>query len=55
MAMNKWLENFAYKIDLSWWIFALAGIVTICIAFLTVSVQSWKAANTNPVKALKYE
>lgn len=55
MAMNKWLEKFAYKIDLSWWIFALAGIVAICIAFLTVSVQSWKAANTNPVKALRYE
>ncbi len=54
-AMNKWLENFAYKTNLSWWIFALAGIVALGIALLTVSFQSWKAATRNPVEALRYE
>lgn len=53
--MNKWLENFAYKTEISWWIFALAGIIALMIALLTVSVQSWKAARRNPVEALKYE
>ena len=54
-AMNKWLENFAYKTDLSWWIFALAGLLAFIIALITVSWQSWKAATRNPVEALKYE
>jgi len=54
-AMNKWLENFAYKTDLSWWIFALAGALALGIALLTVSWQSWKAATRNPVEALRYE
>ena len=54
-AMNKWLENFAYKTNLSWWIFALAGMLAIGIALLTVSWQSWKAATRNPVEALRYE
>lgn len=54
-AMNKWLQNFAYKTDLSWWVFALAGIITLIIALLTVSWQSWRAANRNPVEALRYE
>jgi len=54
-AMNKWLENFAYKTNLSWWIFALAGLLTLGIALLTVSWQSWKAATRNPVEALRYE
>ncbi len=54
-AMNKWLENFAYKTDLSWWIFALAGLTALGIALLTVSWQSWKAATRNPVEALRYE
>ena len=54
-AMNKWLENFAYKTNLSWWIFALAGLLALAIALLTVSWQSWKAATRNPVEALKYE
>lgn len=54
-AMNKWLENFAYKTELSWWIFALAGMVALGIALLTVSWQSWKAATRNPVEALRYE
>ena len=53
--MNKWLENFAYKTTLSWWIFALAGVITLGIALLTVSWQSWRAASKNPVEALRYE
>ncbi|MCG8702134.1 MAG: FtsX-like permease family protein, partial [Bacteroidales bacterium] len=54
-AMNKWLENFAYKTTLSWWIFGLAGVLALGIALLTVSFQSWKAATRNPVEALRYE
>ncbi len=53
--MNKWLENFAYKTELSWWIFALTGLLALGIALLTVSWQSWKAATRNPVEALRYE
>jgi putative ABC transport system permease protein len=54
-AMNKWLESFAYKTALSWWIFALAGLLALGIALLTVSWQSWRAATRNPVEALRYE
>jgi putative ABC transport system permease protein len=54
-AMHKWLENFAYKTTLSWWIFALAGLLALGIALLTVSWQSWKVATRNPVDALRYE
>jgi len=54
-AMNKWLENFAYKTSLSWWIFALAGLLALGIALLTVSWQSWRAATKNPVEAWRYE
>ncbi len=54
-AMHKWLENFAYKTSLSWWIFALAGLLALGVALLTVSFQSWKAATRNPVEALRYE
>ncbi len=54
-AMNKWLENFAYKTNLSWWIFALAGVLALGIALLTVSWQSWRAATRNPVESLRYE
>jgi putative ABC transport system permease protein len=53
--MHKWLENFAYKTELSWWIFALAGLMALGIALFTVSWQSWKAATRNPVEALRYE
>jgi len=53
--MNKWLQNFAYKTSLSWWIFALAGVLALGIALLTVSWQSWRAATRNPVEALRYE
>jgi len=54
-AMNKWLGNFAYKTNLNWWIFALAGMLVLGIALLTVSWQSWRAATRNPVEALRYE
>ncbi|WP_461632124.1 ABC transporter permease [Labilibaculum euxinus] len=54
-AMHKWLENFAYKTELSWWIFALAGLIALGIALLTVSFQSWRAATRNPVESLRYE
>ncbi len=53
--MNKWLENFAYKTTLSWWIFTISGILALGIAVLTVSWQSWRAATKNPVEALRYE
>lgn len=54
-AMHKWLDNFAYKTELSWWIFAMAGLLALVIAILTVSWQSWRAATRNPVEALRYE
>jgi ABC-type antimicrobial peptide transport system permease subunit len=54
-AMNKWLEDFTYKTELSWWIFALSGILAFLIALTTVSWQSWKVARRNPVEALRYE
>jgi putative ABC transport system permease protein len=53
--MSKWLENFAYKTTLSWWIFGLAGLIAIGIALLTVSWQSYRAASKNPIEALRYE
>jgi putative ABC transport system permease protein len=54
-AMNKWLQDFAYRIDISWWIFALAGVLALLIALLTVSFQAIKAALANPVKSLRTE
>ena len=53
--MQKWLENFAYKTNLSWWIFAVSGFLTLGIALLTVSWLSWKAATKNPVEAIRHE
>ncbi|HPF52856.1 MAG TPA: FtsX-like permease family protein, partial [Draconibacterium sp.] len=53
--LHKWLESYVYKTTLSWWIFALAGILALGIALLTVSWQSWRAATRNPVEALRYE
>ena len=53
--MHKWLQNFAYRTELSWWIFALAGVAALWIALLTVSWQSLRAATRNPVEALRYE
>jgi len=54
-AMNRWLESFAYKSSLSWWIFALAGLLALGIALLTVSYQSYKAAIRNAIESLRYE
>jgi len=54
-SMKQWLHNFAYKTQLSWWIFPLAGIIALGIALLTVSWQSWRAAKRNPVESLRYE
>lgn len=54
-AMNQWLQDFAYRIDIEWWIFAVAGLLALAIALLTVSFQSIKAALMNPVKSLRSE
>ncbi|GAB2518434.1 ABC transporter permease [Spirosoma aerophilum] len=54
-AMTKWLQDFAYKTDIAWWVFALAGGLAVSIALLTVSFQSVKAALMNPVKSLRSE
>jgi len=54
-SLHKWLEKFANKTELSWWIFVLAGLIALCIAILTISWQSWRAATRNPVEALRYE
>jgi putative ABC transport system permease protein len=53
--IHQWLQNFAYKTGLSWWIFTATGIVAILIALITVSWQSWRTATRNPVEALRYE
>lgn len=53
--MRKWLENFAYKTNISWWIFGISGLLALLIAIITVSFQSYKAATRNPVEALRYE
>ncbi len=55
LLMNQWLANFVYHIDLQWWMFAMAGLLTIGSALLTISFQSVKAALANPVKSLKNE
>jgi ABC-type antimicrobial peptide transport system permease subunit len=55
LVLNKWLQNFAYHIDLSWWFFLSAGMLALIIAVLTVSWQAIRVAITNPVKALRYE
>lgn len=55
LAMNKWLEDFAYRIPLEWWFFAVAGLVAVVIAVATLSTQAIKAAMANPVKSLRSE
>jgi putative ABC transport system permease protein len=54
-SMNQWLEGFAYKTTMPWWIFVLAGIATLIMALLTVSWQIFKAAHANPIKSLRTE
>ncbi len=53
--MDKWLQDFAFHVDISWWVFVVSGIVAVCVAFLTVSYQSLKSALANPVKSLRSE
>jgi len=53
--MNRWLENFAYKTEIPWWIFAVAGGITLGITLLTVTLQSLKSALANPTKSLRAE
>ncbi|KPL14770.1 MAG: hypothetical protein AMS26_09495 [Bacteroides sp. SM23_62] len=53
--MNHWLERFAYRTSLDWWIFALAATASILVTILTVSWQTWRAARSNPVESLRYE
>ena len=55
LAMSKWLQNYAYRAELSWWIFAISGLIAVMTAILTVSWQSLRAATSNPVDAIKYE
>ncbi|MCI0696525.1 ABC transporter permease [candidate division KSB1 bacterium] len=54
-AMNKWLQSFAFRVEMEWWVFALAGGLALLIALLTVSTQAIKAALANPVESLRYE
>jgi len=54
-AMNKWLQSFAYRIDLHWWMFAIAILAAFMIALLTVGFQAVKAALVNPIKSLRTE
>ncbi len=53
--MDKWLADFAYRINIGWWVFALAGVLSVSVAFITVSLQSVKAALANPIKSLRSE
>ncbi|HVO75920.1 MAG TPA: ABC transporter permease [Ignavibacteriaceae bacterium] len=53
--MNKWLQDFAYRIEITWWMFALSGGIALVIALATVSIQAVKAATANPVESLRYE
>ena len=55
IAMNLWLQDFAYRINIGWWVFAVAGGLALVIALLTVSTQAIKAALANPVESLRYE
>ena len=53
--MDKWLQNFAYRTEINWWIFALAGLIALVIELVTVSWLSWRVASRNPVEALRHE
>ncbi|WP_343669424.1 ABC transporter permease [Chitinophaga sp.] len=53
--MNNWLQHYTYRIDIEWWMFGIAGLLAVLIALVTVSIQSFRAANMNPVKALRTE
>jgi putative ABC transport system permease protein len=55
ISMNKWLQNYAYRVNIQWWVFAVAGLSAILVALITIGFQSVKAANSNPVKSLRAE
>ena len=55
LAMNQWLQSFAYRVEISWWIFLVAGLTALGVAWLTVSYQALRAAMANPIEALRYE
>ena len=55
LAMHSWLQNFAYRIAIGWWIFVIAGLIALCIALLTISYQAIKAALANPINSLRTE
>jgi putative ABC transport system permease protein len=55
LTMDKWLQKFAYRTQLSWWIFIFAGMLTLVVALLTMFWECWRVANKNPVEALRYE
>ena len=52
-AMNKWLQGFAYRTQIEWWVFATAGFLAVIIAIATISIQAIKAAVANPIKSLR--
>ena len=54
-SIHRWLEDYAYRVDMSWWIFVAAGVVALLIALVTVSLLAIKAALANPVKSLRTE
>lgn len=54
-AMNNWLEDFPYRVAISWWVFGIAVVAALLVALITISFQSIKAATTNPVKSLRTE
>jgi putative ABC transport system permease protein len=55
IGMNQWLQNFAYRTAISWWIFGAAALLMLVVAFITLSFQAVRAALTNPVKSLRSE
>ncbi|HNY03814.1 MAG TPA: ABC transporter permease, partial [Bacteroidales bacterium] len=55
LALSKWLESFAYRVDLSGWIFLLSGLLVLFISLFTLSFQSFRVAVANPVESIKYE
>jgi putative ABC transport system permease protein len=54
-ATHKWLQNFIYRTDVKWWLFALAGFLVLAVTLITVSFQARRTATKNPVQALRYE
>ena len=55
LLVRSWLQNFVYRIDILWWVFAIASFGFLVISILTVTYQSWRAASQDPVKSLRYE